>query len=158
MPIHVRAALSEDHTAILEIARSLHPRWFNELGIREIARDLQIEKGLVADDRGKAVGFAIYRTKDGRTAELSWIGVRPEAHRKGIGRALVNTLEALLAQSGVRTLEVSTVAATVVDESYAKTRNFYHAIGFSDVQIYSKWYPSGDDRLLLQKHLSSHTK
>lgn len=156
MPIKIRQAVAEDHGSILEIARSLHPRWFSELGIRDIARDLQVEKGLIAEDE-QTVGFVVYRAKDGR-AELSWIGVRPEFHRRGIGRALMNALEKLLVQGGSRILEVSTVAATIADEFYARTRSFYHAVGFSDVQIDLKWYPSGDDRLLLRKRLSSHMK
>ncbi|MGA3107904.1 MAG: GNAT family N-acetyltransferase [Candidatus Bathyarchaeia archaeon] len=158
MPFHVRHAIGEDHASILEIARSLSPEWFSELGIKDIARDLQIEKGLIAEEDGKAVGFVIYCAKDDRTAELSWIGVRPEIHRKGIGRALVSALEASLAQRGFRTLEVSTVAATIEDESYSRTRSFYRAVGFSDVQIDMKWYPSGADRLLLKKPLSSQAK
>ena len=152
MPIRIRHSLAEDHVSILEVARSLHPQWFNEVGIKNIARDLQIEECLIAEDDGKTVGFVIYCTKDG-TAELSWIGVRPELHRKGIGQALVNALEASLVKSGFRTLEVSTVAATIAYEPYARTRSFYHAVGFSDVQTDMKWYPSGDDRLLLRKSL-----
>jgi hypothetical protein len=70
----------------------------------------------------------------------------------------VNTLEAILVQSGFRTLEVSTVATTIEDESYARTRSFYHAVGFLDVQIDEKWYSSGDDRLLLRKPISGPTK
>lgn len=158
MLIHVRQALGGDHASILEIARSLHPQWFSELGIKDIARDLQVERGLIAEDDGKAVGFLIYCAKDNRTAELSWIGVRPELHRKGIGRALVNALEASLVQSGFQSLEVSTVAATTEDESYARTRTFYRAVGFSDVQIDMKWFSSGDDRLLLRKPLSSQAR
>ena len=100
----------------------------------------------------KVIGFATYHVaNDEKTAELSWIGMWPEFHRTGIGRALVNAIEADLAQRGVQALVVSTVASTVEYEPYARTRRFYRAIGFSNVQVDMKWYPSGDDRLLLRK-------
>jgi ribosomal protein S18 acetylase RimI-like enzyme len=155
MNTRVRPIRLDDHESILEVAQALHPGWFNELGLEEIARDLQNEQGLVAVDNGKIVGFVIHRKReDGVSAELSWIAVRPELHRKGIGRSLVNALVDDLTQQGFRTLEVSTVAPTVEYEPYARTRSFYHDVGFSDVQIDKNFFPSGDDRLLLRKHLA----
>ena len=85
---------------------------------------------------------------------MTWIAVHPEFHRKGIGRCLVKALEKVLVRLGVSALEVSTVADSVEYEPYAGTRSFYHALGLSDVQVDRKWYPSGDDRLLLRKPLT----
>jgi len=155
MAIHVRQVYRDEHGLVIEIAKALYPRWFNELGLQEIARDLEAEHVLLALDAGKAVGFIIYCTDENRkTAELSWIAVRPELHRKGIGRALVNALEEILMQQGFRALEVSTVAPTVEYEPYAATRSFYHSVGFSDAQIDKNYYGSGDDRLLMRKYVS----
>jgi ribosomal protein S18 acetylase RimI-like enzyme len=154
--IHIREVLREDHDSMIEIAKALYPQWFNELGLEQIARDIQTEQGLVALDEERVVGFVIYCTdKNCKTAELSWIAVRPELHRKGTGRALVNALEEILTREGFRALEVSTVAATIEYEPYARTREFYYGVGFSDVQIDKGWFRSGDDRLLLRKQLSS---
>lgn len=153
--IYVRQIVGEDHDSIIEIAKALYPRWFNELGLEQITRNLQTEQGLVALDNGRVVGFVIYSTdENSKTAELSWIAVRPELHRKGTGWALVNALIEILTRQAFRALEVSTVAPTIEYEPYARTREFYHGVGFSDVQIDKAWYPSGDDRLLLRKQLS----
>jgi len=155
MNAQIRPIRPDDHESILEVAKALHPGWFNELGLQEIAHDLQNEDGLVAVDNGKIVGFVIHcEREDDMSAELSWIAVRPELHRRGIGRLLVNSLVDVLTQQGVHTLEVSTVAPTVEYEPYARTRSFYHSVGFSDVQIDKNFFPSGDDRLLLRKHLA----
>ena len=155
MQVQVRPILLDDHESILEIAKALHPAWFNELGLQEIVRDVQKERGLIAIDNGRAVGFVIYRkNENGNSAELSWIAVRPEFHRRGVGRSLMNSLAEVLTQQGIRMLEVSTVAPTVEYEPYARTRSFYHGVGFSDVQIDKNYYRSGDDRLLLKKHLA----
>ena len=154
--IYIRQVLSEDHGSIVEIAKALYPRWFNELGLEQIVRDLQTEQGLVALDEGRVVGFAVYSTdENSKIAELIWIAVRPELHRKGMGRALVNALEETLTRQGFRAIEVSTVAPTIEYEPYARTREFYYGVGFSDVRIDKSWYEGRDDRLLLRKQLST---
>jgi ribosomal protein S18 acetylase RimI-like enzyme len=153
--IHIRRIHDDDHDSIVEVAKALHPGWFNELGLNQIAGALKTEQGLVALDNEAIVGFLIYCTdENSKTAELSWIAVRPEFHRKGIGRALVSALEEVLARQGFCSLEVSTVAQTIEDELYARTRSFYHSIGFLDMQIDKGWFRSGDDRLLLRKQLA----
>jgi len=149
----VRRILAEDYRLIAEIARSLHPQWFTESALEEIARDIRTQDGFAALEK-EVVGFATYVLTDNKTAELTWIGVSPELHRRGVGRALVKEIEGELAQRGVQSLQASTLAPTVEYEPYARTRNFYHAIGFSDVRIDEKWFPTGDDRLLLRKQMT----
>jgi ribosomal protein S18 acetylase RimI-like enzyme len=113
---------------------------------------------LVALKDDHTAGFVTYAiTVDEKVAELTWIAVRPESHRKGIGRCLMQALEGVLVQLGVSAIQVSTVAGSVDYEPYARTRNFYHALGFSDVRVDKRWYPSGDDRLLLSKLLTKGT-
>jgi ribosomal protein S18 acetylase RimI-like enzyme len=157
MTLHIRRIIQEDHTAIVEMAKALH-QWFTELGVQQIAKDLQSQEGLVALEDESTVGFVTYVvTVDEKAAELTWIAVHPEFHRKGIGRCLVKALEEALVKLGLLALEVSTVADSVEYESYARTRSFYHALGFLDIRVDRKWYPSGDDRLLLRKPLTKTT-
>ena len=153
MKTPIRRMVAGDLSSVVEIAKLL-PQWFTESGLDGIARDVQTHEGFVALDNGNIVGFAIYATdKDENEAELTWIGVHPELHRRGIGRTLVKAVETDLAQRGFLSLEVSTVAPTVEYEPYARTRDFYHAMGFRDVRVDMKWFPSGDDRLLLTREL-----
>lgn len=153
MRSRIRRMVVGDLPSIVEIAKLL-PQWFTESGLDGIARDVQTHEGFVALDDGNLVGFAIYAAdKDRNEAELTWIAVHPELHRRSIGRTLVKTVEADLTQRGFLSLEVSTMAPTVEYEPYARTRDFYHAIGFRDVRVDVKWFPSGDDRLLLGKQL-----
>jgi len=103
-------------------------------------------------------GFVTYVIAvDEMAAELTWIAVHPNYHRKGIGRCLVEALKEVLVSLDVSAIEVSTVADSVEYEPYARTRSFYHALGFSDVRVDIGWYPSGDDRLLLRKLLTERT-
>jgi ribosomal protein S18 acetylase RimI-like enzyme len=144
----------EDYQEVDSIARALNPTWFTEAALQEIAYAVRHENGYVAVMDGVQVGFVTYRVNaDDETAELTWIGVRPDFQRKGIGRRLVGAIEQELIGRGVKTLEVSTVAPTVNYEPYAQTRRFYHAIGFSDVRIEPKGFPRGDDKLLLRKQI-----
>jgi ribosomal protein S18 acetylase RimI-like enzyme len=132
----------------------LHPKWFAESALEEIANAARSEDGYVAVLEGMNVGFATYRIiGDRETAELTWIGIHPDFHRRGVGRGLMRAIEQDLRGRGIKELEVYTVAATVQYEPYALTRRFYHAIGFADVSIEPKGFPSGDDKLLLRKQL-----
>ena len=150
----VRKITLDDLHGVSVIAQALHPKWFNESALKEIANAVRNESGYVAVLDGRHVGFATYRIIDhGETAELTWIGVHPDFHRRGVGRALVVAMERGLRSGGVKKLEVYTVAATVHYEPYALTRHFYHAIGFVDISIEPKGFPSGDDKLLLRKEL-----
>jgi len=157
MTLYIRQIIQEDRATIVEMAKSLR-QWFTELGIQQIARDLQTLKGLVALEDENTAGFVTYSINvDETVAELTWIAVHPNLHRKGIGRSLVEALEEVLVRLGVSALEVSTVADSVEYEPYARTRSFYHALGFTDVRVDRGWYPSGDDRLLLRKLLTERT-
>jgi GNAT superfamily N-acetyltransferase len=132
----------------------LNPKWFTESALEEIAHAVRNEFGYVAVQGGMCIGFATYRPSDDHeTAELTWVGVHPEFHRRGVGRGLVEAIERKLNRIGCKSLEVYTVAATVEYEPYALTRSFYHAIGFNDISVEPKGFPSGDDKLLLRKQL-----
>jgi GNAT superfamily N-acetyltransferase len=71
---------------------------------------------LVAEDDGKIVGVL-----RGRPERLASLFVRPDHHRRGIGRSLVEHFEALSARRGVRVIRL---AATL----YAVP--FYLALGY----------------------------
>lgn len=65
-----------------------------------------------------------------RAAEVYLMGVRPEWHRRGLGRALLAAAEAYLLDHAVEYLQVKTLGPSRPDESYARTRAFYEAVGF----------------------------
>ena len=110
--MRTRRILPEDYEPITEIARSLHPQWFTESALEEIARAVRTQDGFVAIEK-KVVGLATYlQAGKDRTAELTWIAVRPEIHRKGVGRALVEAIEEELAKQRIQSLQVSTLAPT----------------------------------------------
>ena len=69
------------------------------------------------------------------------MGVVPEAHRRGIGTALLAAAEESLRQRGVEYLQVKTLGPSHEDEGYARTRRFYEARGFVTLEEFPNLWP-----------------
>jgi GNAT superfamily N-acetyltransferase len=61
--------------------------------------------------------------------EVHFMAVRPEHHRRGIGRELLEHLESEARARGGRWLHVKTLAPSHPDPYYARTRAFYERRG-----------------------------
>ena len=129
--VAVRAYEPEgDLVQILEIARAL-PSWFTPSGIRQMQVDLRYQPGWVATLEDRIVGFISFFVDQGK-AEIGWIGVRPDLHRGGIGRLLLERLITQLRAEQIAELYVHTLGDSVEYEPYRKTRAFYRGMGFQD--------------------------
>ena len=88
-----------------------------------------------ADTEGEVLrGFIALRPTAKKAAELYVLGVLPEYHRKGVGRALFTALESWLLAHKYDYLTVKTVKPGVW-ESYDKTNAFYEAMGFTPLML-----------------------
>ena len=128
MPVQiVRRA---DPPAVAGLLASV-PEWF---GISEANAQYVADAGrlpsYLAVDGEDVVGVALLAEHFQGARELHLLAVRRDRHRQGIGRLLVEAVVADLSQSGVRLLEVHTVGPSHEDEGYARTREFYLALGF----------------------------
>ena len=83
----------------------------------------------VAVDDGQVVACALLQPQYS-SAEIYYVGVIPSRHREGIGRKLIARL---LDESTWPVIEVKTLDASSGYEPYVKTRAFWEAMGF--VQI-----------------------
>jgi GNAT superfamily N-acetyltransferase len=81
------------------------------------------------------------------------MAVRPEAHRRGIGRALVEAAESYARGLGVEYMQVKTLAASRPDEEYARTRTFYEALGFRPLEEFPRIWDADNPCLVLVKRL-----
>lgn len=143
-----RAAICRDILAAL-------PDWF---GIPEAVENYIVEAAalpmLVArDENGVALGFATLAVESADTIEVHLIAIRPEAHRSGIGRLLLDGAEALARQGGYGFLSVKTLSPSVEDANYALTRAFYTAIGFEPHEERPDLWGSGTPCLVMRKRL-----
>lgn len=88
---------------------------------------------LVAAERGSVAGYIIGRTAADE-GEILNLGVAPAHRRRGVGRALVEGMLAVLRTRGAR------VAYLEVRESNAAARRLYEALGFREVTRRARYY------------------
>jgi N-acetylglutamate synthase-like GNAT family acetyltransferase len=124
-------------------------------GIRERAEAVRTQPGWVVEDAGVVVGFVTLRYPFPRSPEISWLAVRDERRRSGIGRQLVERASAKAARDGAEVLSVLTLGPSVpepgVVDGYAGTRSFYGRVGFVPVgEVQPESWNSGPALLLVR--------
>jgi ribosomal protein S18 acetylase RimI-like enzyme len=131
------------------------PTWF---GIPE-----SVEDYVAAADRAPTVVASLEDGDVGLTtivrhsdfaAEVYVMGVLPEHHRRGVGRAMLRHAEAVLAADGVEFLQVKTLSPRHPDEGYRKTRAFYEAYGFRPLEEFPTLWSPDQPALQLVKTVS----
>lgn len=128
-------------------------------------RDVDCVRELLGDyyglpDQG-GYQFIVYR-QDGRLAgmacygatplcegtfDLYWLAVAPEARRGGVGRRLLEAVEADIRRQGARLLVVETSGAA----PYSAAREFYLAGGLQRQATIPDFYLPGDDLVIYTK-------
>lgn len=145
----------QDPAAIERLLRAL-PDWFGiEESLQEYVADAQTKPTYLAVEpgTGEVLGALLATVHNPGSAEIHLMAVAPEHHREGVGRALVGAFEADMAASGVRVLQVKTQGPSRPDEGYAKTLQFYLAMGYIPLEeIVGLW--AENPCLILVKPLS----
>jgi len=100
-----------------------------------------------------AIGFAALKQHNEHTSEICVMGVKPEHHHMGIGSALLAVCDEACRAEDLRFLTVKTLANTMPDEAYAKTRAFYRAMGFVPLEIFPSHWDEANPCLLMAKYL-----
>jgi ribosomal protein S18 acetylase RimI-like enzyme len=89
---------------------------------------------LAHDSRRQPAGVLLAVRHFPQAAEIYLMAVDPGMHRRGAGRALIETLEADLIADGVEFLQVKTLGPSHADANYVKTRRFYAGMGFRPLE------------------------
>lgn len=120
-----------DHDTCAALLAAL-PDWFGLPDANaEYARAVeQLPTFTAVDDHENTVGLLSIKCHFEYAAEIYLIAVRPEHHRAGVGRALVDAAETWLRGRHVRFFQVKTLSPRREDAFYARTRRFYEALGF----------------------------
>lgn len=98
------------------------------------------------DPDGSPVGYALGRLLF-EEGHLLKIAVKPDCRRSGVGRALLAAFEAALERAG------ATVAVLEVRIGNAPARWLYERSGWGLVATRRRYYPDGEDGLLMLKRL-----
>lgn len=85
---------------------------------------------VVKDEDGACIGMLSLNHPYPTNCDIYWIGVRPEFHRKGIGKLLLDAALARATELGCETMTVETLSDTDPDPGYGRTRAYYTAMGF----------------------------
>jgi ribosomal protein S18 acetylase RimI-like enzyme len=143
-------AMTDDCAAILNAL----PDWFGFPDTNEgYISDLSRLPSFVALDGGAVLGFSSLLEHNPESAEIQVLAVRPDNHRRGIGRMLVRHGEEWLRQRGVRVLHVKTLGPSREDEGYERTRRFYRAVGFTPLFETTALWGEDNPALILVKWL-----
>lgn len=117
--------------------------WFDEPGCSDI--------WLTACLQDQPLGL-LYCAPE-RMTEGTWnlyaIAVHPAHQGQGTGTMLVAELEKQLRAAGARILLVETSGL----DQYARTRSFYHRIGYDEHARIAEFYAAGEDKVIFRKIL-----
>jgi XTP/dITP diphosphohydrolase len=110
---------------------------------------------LVAVDDAAAIGFITLRQHSACAWEVHAIAVRPQQHRRGIGRRLLAEAERLLRDRAAEFLAVKTLSGSAEYEPYEKTRAFYSAMGFRPLMELPTLWSAENPCLVMIKPLAT---
>ena len=123
---------SANSRKLLEALTARLPQWFGQAeSNRHYAEQAEHLESWVARVGEQAVGLLLLKRHSPTSAEIYWLGIDPDRHRRGVGRALVEAVERRLREEEARFLFVQTLHPGVDYEPYARTRAFYERLGFS---------------------------
>jgi ribosomal protein S18 acetylase RimI-like enzyme len=155
--VRIRPLGPADADACDRIIAGLPYHFALEQGRRECAAAVRRDPGLVAED-SEVVGFLTYVYRFDEAAEITWMAVRADRRRQGVGHALVDRLAEELEADGRRLLLVLTVSPSdegpEPDDGYASTRAFYRSVRFAlGRDLPREW--DGDTAVLMVRTLGT---
>jgi ribosomal protein S18 acetylase RimI-like enzyme len=113
-----------------EVQRRLLDSWYSPSALSR-ALAAPGSTFLVAEWRGRIIGFAQYIRRSAELVELTRIYVLPDRQRSGIGSQLVKARLAAFAEEGLKHLTVS------VERENILGRRFYERMGFAELRALS---------------------
>ncbi len=106
---------------------------------------LSPELFLVAECKGRVVGYALAVAERGSRAHVVSIAVTPEYRRWGLGKALMLGLEERFRRLGLGEVVLEVAVSNTAAIS------LYRSLGYSIVRRIPNYYPDGEDAFLMSK-------
>ncbi len=130
------------------------PQWFGiETAIVNYLSEIEGLPTFLACRSDYVVGFLTIKQHYSYSAEILVMGVLPEAHRQGIGKALIDKAEAWLKSRQIEYLQVKTLGPSNNDTNYSKTRAFYQSLGFRPLEEFRQIWNEQNPCLILVKRI-----
>ncbi len=153
MRFTVEGPLLNQSSSCEPVLRAL-PDWFGiEEAIQAYIADMPALPTFLATFHGRVIGFLSLKQHNPHSAEITVMGVHPEAHRQGIGRALLEQAESYAREQGIEYLQVKTLGPSRPDKHYARTRAFYEAMGFRPLEEFTQVWGEQNPCLVMVKRV-----
>lgn len=146
----IEAARKEDGPAILAISAAVRVFSHDEVeAVRELWESY-LEKGaegdyhfIVSREGSQVLGYGVYghRALTEGVWDFYFMGVDPTAHSRGIGRGLLQRVEAEAAAHGGYLV----IIETSMTSGYAAARHLYESAGYTRDCVIRDFYARGDD-------------
>ncbi|HEY1926841.1 MAG TPA: GNAT family N-acetyltransferase [Caulobacteraceae bacterium] len=119
------------------------PEWFGiPASNAAYAKAAERKQAWVAEDSGELLGLMVLTDQGFSAIDVHLLAVRPHAHRKGVGRALIEKAGAVGRELGKPYLTVKTQGPSANYEPYDRTRRFYLGVGFEPLEELTEiWGP-----------------
>jgi len=145
---------SEEKSYICSVILRALPSWFGvETSIIEYIDKAKTMMFWAAFDNEKPVGFAALKVHNPYTSEICVMGALEKYHRLGIGKRLIACCESFCSEKNIEFLTVKTLDESVKSSSYAKTRQFYLALGFRPLEVFPLYWDKDNPCLFMAKHI-----
>ncbi len=149
----------EDRGQIARTILNALPEWFGiPTSVDAYVAGAKSSQMVVYRDAGASIGFLSLKRHTSAACEAYVLGVLPDLHRRGVGRALFAVAEAHLISEDCRYLTVKTLSADRPDPNYEKTRKFYEGIGFEPIEVFHDLWGSDNPCLLMIKQLDQEQR
>jgi ribosomal protein S18 acetylase RimI-like enzyme len=153
MNVTIEGPCFEKAAVCAPILRAL-PAWFGiEAAILQYSAEIDHLPTWLACESQRVIGFVSIKQHTPYAAEVLVMGLLPETHRRGIGRALIDHAQQWLKGQGVEYLQVKTLGPSNSDENYAGTRAFYAALGFRPLEELKQIWDENNPCLIMIKKL-----
>lgn len=135
------------------------PDWFGiEEAVVQYVRKSQDMKFWAAYVAGRPVGFLSLVRHNAYTSEIYCMGIHQGFHHHGMGTALVATCEEYCKEQGTDFLTVKSLDESRPHDGYAKTRQFYIAMGFRPLEVFATLWGEANPCLFMAKSLKHATR
>jgi ribosomal protein S18 acetylase RimI-like enzyme len=154
MAVIIRQLAQVDAEACDAIVATLPYHFGDDQGRRDCAAAVRLQAGLVAEGDDEVVGFLTVEPRFDDCAEITWMAVRADQRRKGVGRMLLDRLAADTLAAGRQVLLVLTVSPSdgpdEIPDGYQATRAFYEANGFVLARDFAGYWASDTPVLMVR--------
>ena|SRR3990167_7339170 len=113
-----------------KITTNLPDYFWIPAGNEEYAIGVRTRTNFAAKIEGYYLGLISIDFPYPTNANIYWMAILQDFHRKGIGRQLIEVACKFAKDNGATTITVETLAPIESDKNYIKTYNFYQSVGF----------------------------